>query len=691
MVKNLNKLLFSLGAISQLKQAGILEKATSQILLDKPEELTKKLELIKLISPVFKSPYPLVDDTAGEIKFAKTERNKPVGIDIDELLQGIIIGSSGSGKSILSYAIALQAMNKGVKCWIFAKGNDAEKLSKIRSDILVNDYNGQLPINLIASPKNYPIDSWESMHWGIFAQASSFYDGTKSFILRENFELSRIYQELDTIQSFYELHDYLTARKIPNYSRESGYKDSALNRIGGLLKGSLRKDLDCSVGFEDIVNHNVIFNYKALSSETSVYYINAMIARLMCYKEVNDVNSIHLIILDDSMQVFDGNRLDRRTDLGIGFINHLLFETRKYQIKFLANAQVPSLLSKGILGSSNFKCLMNIQNAEEINFFLNILGVYEKEQRLYAHRLDKKKREMILKLPDSQYAFLAYIPIMSFAKLLDSIKISKDEKYQNNQRILTPFSSTKPRVSYKKLIQAKFEKGKTDFKTQKENPKPNQKKPKKNLDTNTHKYLSAVHIHQYKQSQTEIVKLAGLSAGTGSRVAKQCVKNGYIKMARVSWGRGRPRYPVLTKKGYQFLGIKENKFFCKGAGDEHKVAQSQIAELFSKTNAGSVSIELNRNNKFIDVGVVSNDGGKVLAIEIEMSSANIAQNIKKDINDAKALFVIVACKNEKVKNQAEKIVADLPKELSSRTEICLIGDFLKRDIKEVANKVFNDD
>ena len=332
----------------------------------------KAFSIYEMFSPPFPEPG---ESVGGDIRFANT-KNSPVGFNLDEFLQGLIIGAPGSGKSILTYHIALLAMASGAICWMFVKGNDAEKLISFKKDILVDDFNGQIKKNFLVCPPNYPEDNWNSIHWDIFIQAMTFYDGTKNFLTTQYSELYEKYKKYNKEPGFFEVYDFLKARKFPAYSRDARYNESALNRIGGMINGSLKNDLDCSFSnLPDLVFQNVIFNYKGLSAKSSVYLINALIAWLAAYKEANGITRTHLIILDDAMFVFDANRLDKRPDMGIGYINHIVFDTRKYLLKFLVDIQIPSLISKGILGTSNFKCLFNIPNANETKFMLDILGV----------------------------------------------------------------------------------------------------------------------------------------------------------------------------------------------------------------------------------------------------------------------------------------------------------------------------
>ena len=90
-----------------------------------------------------------------------------------------------------------------------------------------------------------------------------------------------------------------------------------------------------------------------------------------------------------------------------------------------------------------------------------------------------------------------------------------------------------------------------------------------------------------------------------------------------------------------------------------------------------VTTELHRGGKHIDVGVEDNDG--LIAVEVAMTATHEKVNIEKDIHDAKADFVIVACRDEKVKSAVEKKIAGLSDELKSGVKVCLMGEVLRED------------
>jgi hypothetical protein len=71
----------------------------------------------------------------------------------------------------------------------------------------------------------------------------------------------------------------------PRYSRSSGYQDSVINRLGGMLKGPLGKVFDCSLGYEEfMLSHNAIFEIENLTRQQQIFIVNLLMTKLFRYK-----------------------------------------------------------------------------------------------------------------------------------------------------------------------------------------------------------------------------------------------------------------------------------------------------------------------------------------------------------------------------------------------------------------------
>jgi hypothetical protein len=221
-----------------------------------------------------------------------------------------------------------------------------------------------------------------------------------------------------------------------------------------------------------------------------------------------------------------------------------------------------------------------------------------------------------------------------------------------------------------------------------ENPKPGASPPKETV----HKsdsfgdsikgFLMAVYHNEYRMTLTPICIAAGLPAGTGSRIAEVCVKRNLIIIIQLKFGRGRPKYPVLLPDGYALLGVQPRIPLGRGAGYEHTLYQHLIEKHFKEFKP---TIELNRNDKFIDVAIESYEG--LICIEVAMTAVHEAVNIEKDIIQARAQAVIVACLDEKVLTDVRKIIPQIAEEYRIKTQVMLIQELLKMNPEKLLDTI----
>ena len=228
---------------------------------------------------------------------------------------------------------------------------------------------------------------------------------------------------------------------------------------------------------------------------------------------------------------------------------------------------------------------------------------------------------------------------------------------QNNARILSGFDM-QPR-----------------YKPEFSEPK---KKSKDKFTADERRLLMAIDIYQYKFTLTQIAEITGFSACKSTRMFKTLESSEMIKVVKIVKGKGMSKYPMLLEQAYKMLNLEEKKFYGKGAGYEHVVWQHLIAEHFKEFKP---VIELNRNNKFIDVAIKQE--GKLIAIEVAMSSVNEGINAEKDINIAKAGKVIIGCKDFKVLEEVKQKISEIDEGLRQRTSVYLLGEILKRSPRDL--------
>ena len=234
---------------------------------------------------------------------------------------------------------------------------------------------------------------------------------------------------------------------------------------------------------------------------------------------------------------------------------------------------------------------------------------------------------------------------------------------QNNARILSGFS-----------FQPRY---RPEYKQEKKGSEQGHNDEIK-LNVDERRFLMCVYTYQYKATLTEIYGIIGFSASKGTRIVKKLEKNLMIKIFSVIKGKGVSKYPVLLSEAYKLLNVEERKFEGKGCGYEHLIWQHILAGHFKEHKA---VIELNRGNKCIDVAFEYQ--GRLIAIEVAMTSVHEKENIEKDVNLAKSDIVIIGCRDNKVLNEVNAIISELNDDLKGKVRAFILSRILSMDLEEL--------
>lgn len=579
------------------------------------------------------SPFDVPDDVAGKIVFATTETGMPVPWPID-MPHTAVFGSSNTGKTTCCMIMCMKALEQGYKAWIFARADDVTSLIRIFPDIFYDDFNGRMKINPLnfLSPEAFT---------SVFNDSFVLYEGSEAYMIEAIRELKRKNPE----PNLYDLYFFIRARKHPGLSRTARYQESILNRLGGLINSSLGKTFDCVKGHEnDIVKASVIFNVSGLTLSEQKFIVNSLLMHLY----LNNKEHMKLVFVDDASMLLQESRELTLTD-------DIFSNIRKGSIHMIPCSQSPAELSPGILSNISNKLVFRLNSGRDIGAVHLSMGVTDKEQKAFFFRLKHEEREVILEFAGNARPFLAKIIHADFPE-----PMSKDEVYSHAENILEGFSKPVPRI------------------------REDIKEEKPLVSSNEKEFLMAVYLNQYRKTLTEIHDIAGFSACKGTKIAKRLEGAGMIKIIEIVKGKGVSKFPILLEQAYKMLNIEQKSFYGKGAGYEHLVWQNLIADHFKEHKP---EIELNKFGKFIDVAVEHD--GRLIAIEVAMSSANEKTNIEKDIGIARSDLVIIGCKDKKVKEEVMNVITGMPEEMRNKTTVLLLSEVLKSGVSELINRNTN--
>ncbi len=679
----INRVLLGFDTLAKLKKANRLNPSTARALISAHlnQSNPEKFQLINQVIELSKcslSPFEMPDEeVSASISLAVSENNLNIGMHPHEC-HCLIAGQTGVGKTTLLNLIFAQGLQLGNQAWLFVRAKDTRSLLYLNNQILVTSFDGNIKFNPL-NPNGIEVYDYCNIFADVFIQSQSLYDGTKNYLIECLSFLYEQFEKLNSVPSLFDLYGYIKSQSHPRYSRASGYQDSAINRLGGMLAGPLGKVFDCSKGHEEfLLDHHCIFEIENLTRQQQIFIVNLLITKLFRHKLSASTEYWSLCGIDDGNLLFD-TALERRPDQGMPIIHDLLSTVRKSKINVFCCTQTPHQIGSSIHSNSAVKIMFSLANALDTDFMFRCIGAMTPEQKEYCHIL--AERQIVIK---NSLRFQA--PIVGVIPEIQQFSDVSDHDVRMNNEYL---------LSFLPAVVARYQPREQEFSdsnpTQpaQEEVTPDQKQAQKpaapDIDDKTKTFLWSVNLYQYQKTLTEICKLAGFAAGSGSRLARQCVKKHLVKMIQIKIGRGSPKYPVLLKPAYVVLGIKEKHFWGKGAGHEHVLYQHLIANQVTATNPDArVTIELHRGGKHIDVGVEKND--QLIAIEVAMTATHEIINIEKDIQNAKADFVITACKDEKVMSGVLSKLESLPVEIQWKTRVCLVREILNTGIYEILSE-----
>jgi len=641
------------------------------------EYITSRMQ----INPFQPGPFPQPDSSVdGAIKFGVTELGIPVGF-FPEDGHGLFVGQTLSGKTTLLFMILAQALRLGIKDWLFVKSKEARKLMRITKEIIVVDFKGGIEINPLLPPPGLSKSEWVNVFSEAFVQGFTVFEGTQNFII------DLMNQLPDNSNLFDLLHKVESTKCFPPIGRTSQYKESATNRLKGILSGDLGETFKCRKSdLESLANHNVIFEIGNLTSDQQVFITNLLATWLFKYKlkKAQDAEAegmseasrgilpIHYIGLDDANLLFS-------KDLTRGFyplsiISDLLATIRHARIYVFCCTHYPYQLGESIKSNAFMQVMFSLASGDDIECMRRSMGIYDIEMREFCHRL--KEREMIVKF-SKRYTepFLAMVLPVNLPK----DDISDKEVKENNERILGPRKKTAER---KESEEAHDTAVKEEQQKKEEHDKQDQTEPKSEETA----FLWDIYNRPYVSIKDRYDTLK-LSGSKGDRIADSLIRKKLCKKHKINLGYrgGMATFLELTTEGYEVIGMLPREHLSRGGGFEHDLWIYKITEhLKSLRNDWEISIEKQLKGKFMDVTIELQN--QLIGLEVALSAIHEKINVEKDFLQAGCDCVIIGCKNDKVLKEIKGTAQTLNEERRKRVAVCLLYELLRcKSLGEILN------
>lgn len=293
-------------------------------------------------------------------------------------------------------------------CWLFVKAQDMRTLLKVSKDIVVVTFN-EIKLNPLEPVQGMKTTEWASIFADLWIQAFRLYEGSKGFLIECLNNIYFKYKDSEYYPSLFDLYYYVRALHFPAISRNARYQESVLNRLGGIVHSSLAPVFDCSRGhIKDLVEHNAIFEILYLTSEQQIFMVNYLLSYLFYHKLIHEIDARHFLGIDDANLIFDAS-FEKRPDLGLPIIHHLLTTVRKSKISIFACTQTPHQLGASIHSNSFAKIMFSLSNGRDLEFMFQSMGIKDEEQKNYCYK--PEERGMTIKFSSRyQEPFIANVP-----------------------------------------------------------------------------------------------------------------------------------------------------------------------------------------------------------------------------------------------------------------------------------------
>jgi len=334
----------------------------------------------------------------GNVLYGKKEMY-PFRLDKDTLLSHVgIFGSSGYGKTNISYSMIEQLSEQGIPVIVFdfSKRNYKDLLSthlKDRIDIFTVGRNtAPFKFNPLVPPEGISLSQWMKEFSSIFDHAYWLLGGGRHIILKA----------LDGVYETKEKPRMLDLKKwINEYgesslpARERNWLATAARPLESLCFREVGDIFDCSLGVKPSgffqKGRITILELDALDTNDKTFFIEIILQWMRDWLLVKDEREIlqGVIILEEAHHVL--NR-EKSSKMGSETVVDLIFrEIRELGMGIIYIDQHPSLVSYPALGNTSTHIFMNLaldtKHSSDILDASNMLGLDYSEEGDYIRRL----------------------------------------------------------------------------------------------------------------------------------------------------------------------------------------------------------------------------------------------------------------------------------------------------------------
>ncbi len=496
-----------------------------------------------LLEPMPAEIASIGDIEVGKVMYGSREMY-PIGLAKNSFLTHIgIFGSSGYGKTNLSYWLIMQLAKRDIPVLIFdfSKRNYRELLAtEIRDKVDVFTVGREtvpFKFNPLIPPPNIHLSQWMKEFASIFDHAYWLLGGGRHIAMKA---LEAVY-EIKQPPRLKDIKDWLSGygeERLP--PRERNWLSTATRPLESLCFKELGKVFDCEKGV-DVSSffkegRVTALELDALDTNDKTFFIEIILQWLRDWLLSADSREKlkGVIILEEAHHVL--NR-EKSVKIGSETVMDLIFrEIRELGMGILYIDQHPSLVSYPALGNTSSQIYMNLgldsQRASDIRDASNMLGLDYEEEGQYLRKLPVGQGFMLCRgLPYSDPFLVKFNEVKVVKGSVNDAVLESAMKGRNRFVLDSNSSNSIGEKDTKKDIQ-------------KDTPLEDIEISQKSMEI-----IEAIGLGSGAFT-SQIYKEARMSGRTFAEKATELEKLGLIGSMGAKLGKNRLTFYFLTDKGY---------------------------------------------------------------------------------------------------------------------------------------------
>ncbi len=329
-------------------------------------------------------------------------------------MHAVLLGASGTGKTVLMEHLAYMMIMHGVKVLIL----DKDKVEFRRLLNLIPDLNiFNIEKNFIFNPLQVP-SFVDPQHWlvafvSVFAKYNDLLSGSESLLVRavnELYEEFGVFRGSDTFPTIPDLYEKVISYQFRGNRREAGFQDSIINRLQAYI--SLYKhaySYSKGIPIEWINNNNIILECRGVTERIARFQMSIILYSLFMHKIVSyqTTNKLTNAVFIDECKWIAQPFNDK---IGFTPLTYVMSQSRAVGIGLIFADQTAQLEDSLFVNSSTKFCF-RLGDGKDMRKAAISMGLNAKQMQ-YLTRL--KRGECVVRTQEEEEPFVLKVkkPLM---------------------------------------------------------------------------------------------------------------------------------------------------------------------------------------------------------------------------------------------------------------------------------------